>query len=496
MVRGLTLTQRLSATVLLAVGICGASNVCCDKLTRALSGDKVLKSFNPNYEPENQKYWSVSCILTPTCIVVPESSSDVSTAVGILVKNNCEFGIRGGGHTANPGWAGTDAGVLISLSKLNAIEVSKDKQSVVVGAGNRWGDVYAETGKHGVTATGGRVSPVGVSGFLLGGGLHFLMHKEGFAANNVLSYEIVLANGTVSTITKDSAGDLFKALKGGTGNFGIVTSFKLQTFPIDKVYAGNLQYSPEQNDTLFPIMEKYARDGIESDPKTHVIATFGCAPSLGIDMASFYPFYSEPVTTPPPALKPFFDVPTTSNTVAVKTVKDAADELAVGSEARLRYDMRDFTIRANAGLFKQLYEIWHSTTIKLNSTSGWYSSIVYQAISNNMIRASEEKGGNVLGLKPADDPLILVSFQSAWELAKDDKRILSEIENLMKTSMDIAKSQGLLERYIYLNYASSDQKPIEAYGPDQVDFLRKVKAKYDPNRVFERLSRGGFKIPS
>ncbi|CAE6412818.1 unnamed protein product [Rhizoctonia solani] len=496
MVRGFTFTQRLSATVLLAVGVSGLSNICCDKLTKALSGDKVLSSYNPNYGAEKEKYWSLSCILTPTCIVIPESSSDVSTAIGVLVKNKCEFGIRGGGHATNPGWAGTDSGVLISLSKLNAVKVSEDKQSVVVGAGNRWGDVYAEAGKYGVTVTGGRVSPVGVSGFLLGGGLHFLMHKEGFAANSVLSYDIVLANGTVATITKESAGDLFKALKGGTGNFGIVTSFKLQTYPVDKAYAGNLQYAPEQYDKLYPIMEKYARDGIESDPKTHVIATFACAPSQGIDMASFYPFYSEPVTTPPPALKPFFDVPTTLNTVAVKTVKQAADELAVGSEARLSYDMRDFTIRANAGLFKQLFEIWHSTTIKLNSTSGWYSSIVYQAISNNMIRASDEKGGNVLGLKPADDPLILVSFSSGWASKDDDKKVLAELENLTKASMDIAKSQGLLERYIYLNYASSDQKPIEAYGPDQVDFLRKVKAKYDPNRVFEKLSRGGFKIPS
>jgi FAD/FMN-containing dehydrogenase len=80
--------------------------------------------------------------------------------------------------------------VLISLSKLTTIEVSEDKKSVVIGPGNRWGDVYAETEKYGVTVTGGRVSSVGVSGFLLGGGLSFLMHSEGFAANNVLSYEV------------------------------------------------------------------------------------------------------------------------------------------------------------------------------------------------------------------------------------------------------------------------------------------------------------------
>ncbi|CAE6515116.1 unnamed protein product, partial [Rhizoctonia solani] len=200
----------------------------CDRLTASLSREKVFKKLNPGYTLENIKYWSSTCMLKPSCIVVPQSSSDVSTAVKILTTNNCQFAIRGGGHTANPGWAGTNSGVLISLSKLNTIKLSEDKASVVIGAGNRWGDVYAKIGEHGVTVTGGRISSVGVSGFLLGGGLSFLMHKEGFAANNVLSYEIVLANGTVATVTKTSAGDLFKALKGGTGNFGIASSFTLQ----------------------------------------------------------------------------------------------------------------------------------------------------------------------------------------------------------------------------------------------------------------------------
>ncbi|KAG8728362.1 hypothetical protein FRC11_011226, partial [Ceratobasidium sp. 423] len=434
-----------------------------------------------------------TCVLSPACVFVPESPSDVSTAVKVLVENNCEFGVRGGGHTANPGWAGTDSGVLISLSKLNTTEVSEDKESVVIGTGNRWGDVYAKTGQYGVTVTGGRMSSVG----------------------------IVLANGTVATVTEESAGDLFKALKGGTGNFGIVTSFKLRTYPVNNVYAGGLSYSPDQYDTLFPIMETYARKGIESDPKTHVISAFVCVPSQAIDMATFYSFYSEPVTAPPPAIKPFFDVPTIVNTVKVKTVKEAADELGTGSVNGLREDLRTYSIRANAGLYKQLFDIWHSTTGSLNSTSGWFSAIAFQPISNNMIRASDSKGGNVLGLEPASDPLIgrlsirlyhgstkttnrvptvfatlVVNYQFTWALEADDEKIYASIDKLIAASLDIARSQGRLDRYIYLNYASTNQQPLQSYGSTQVDFLRKVKAKYDPNGVFEKLSRGGFKIPS
>ncbi|KAF8754793.1 FAD linked oxidase-like protein, partial [Rhizoctonia solani] len=149
--------------------------------------------------------WRVACLSStarsnPACIFVPESSSDVSVAIKIFVDNNCQFAVRGGGHTTNPGWASTDSGVLVSLSKLTAIEISDDTKSVVIGA-----------------VAGGRASTVGVSGFLLGGGLSFLLHSEGFSANTVLSYEIVLASGEVATVTSKSNKDLFRALKGGQG---------------------------------------------------------------------------------------------------------------------------------------------------------------------------------------------------------------------------------------------------------------------------------------
>ncbi|KAF8686571.1 fad binding protein [Rhizoctonia solani] len=487
--------QRLSTVALLAAGVCGASETCCERLAKGLS-QKVIAPLNPEYVIENNKYWSSRSVLTPSCILVPESSSDVAKALKILVKNNCEFAVRGGGHTANPSWAGTSCGVLISLSKFTDIKVSKDEKSVIVGAGNRWGDVYTETEKYGVTVAGGRVSSVGVSGFLLGGGLSFLMHSEGFAANSVLSYEVVLANGTVSTVTAKSAGDLFKALKGGTGNFGIAASFTLQAYAIKDVYAGNLYYTPDKYDMLFPIMEQFARTGIESDPKTHMISTFISAPSQLLQLAAFYTFYSEPVTAPPPAIQPFFNVPTTVNTVGVKTVKQAVDELGTGDVNGLRQDMRAYSIRANADLYKQLVDHCHSITAELGSTPGWGSAIIFQPISNSMIRASDRKGGNVLGLEPADDPLILVSYQFTWELPQDDEKAYAAANRIIAESMDIAKSQNRLGRYVYLNYASTNQKPIESYGSDQVEFLQKVKAKYDPHRVFEKLCPGGFKVPS
>ncbi|QRW17403.1 FAD-binding domain protein [Rhizoctonia solani] len=357
------------------------------------------------------------------------------------------------------------------------------------------GDVYSKIGEYGITVTGGRLSPIGVSGFLLGGGLSFLMNSEGFGADSVLSYEIVLADGTISTATKESSPDLFKALKGGSSNFGIVTSFKLQAYPIDNVYAGSLHYSPEQYNALFKIMETYAREGIESDPKTHIISNFIYVPSQAIEAATFYSFYPEPVAAPPSAVKPFFDLPTIMNTVKVKTFREALEEYSVGSETKQRYDFRTYTVQADSKLFKQLFDIWRLTVDGLKETPGLASGIVYQAMSSSMIHASDRKGGNVLGLKPAPNTRIIVSYLFSWSLEEDDEKVYETIAKLIAKSTGIAKSKGQLERYIYLNYAGSNQQPIESYGPAQVDFLRKVKSKYDPDSVFEILSCGGFKIP-
>ncbi|KAG8763552.1 hypothetical protein FRC12_008494 [Ceratobasidium sp. 428] len=468
---------------------------CCDQLQAQFkSSSQVTRPLSPGYVSENSAYWSSTCQLAPKCIFTPTSASDVSAAVKILTAGNCEFAVRGGGHTANPGWAGTSNGVLISLSRLKTIRFSEDNTSVFVGAGNRWGDVYTETGKRGVTVAGGRISPVGVSGFLLGGGLSYLMHQKGFAANGVLSYEAT--NGTVVNPSSSSYPDLFKALKGGTGNFGIVTQFQLQTYPINNVYAGNLYYAPTQFDKLFPAVETYARVGAESDPKSHIISAWVNVPSKLLNMATFYAFYSEPVSSPPPAIKPFFDIPTTTNTVRVKTVKDAADELTVGTVNGLRYEIRDYSIRADAVLFKDLFNLFQSTTAYLNTTTGWLSVIAFQPISNSMIRASDASGGNVLGLVPAQDPLIIVNYQFSWLLASDDNRVHTTIDQLMKNSMDLARARGKLADYIYLNYASIGQSVIEAYGADQVSFLQSVKAKYDPTGVFRNLVKGGFKVPT
>lgn len=124
------------------------------------------------------------------------------------------------------------------MSNLTALEVNEDENYVWVGPGHDWGQVFSYLSKFNLAAAGGRLSPVGVPGLLLAGGVNFHGNQHGWAADNVIEYEIVLANGTVKYATACSDADLFWALKGGSSNFGIVTKFKLNTFPSSQVLAG------------------------------------------------------------------------------------------------------------------------------------------------------------------------------------------------------------------------------------------------------------------
>ncbi len=129
-------------------------------------------------------------------------------------------------------------GLLVVMSNLTTLELTSDRKHAWIGPGKTWGDVYQWLDQYELGVAGGRLSPVGVPGLLLAGGVNFHGNQYGWAADNVVEYEIVLANASIKSVTAKSNSDLFWALKGGSSNFGIVTKFKVNTFTSKQVYAG------------------------------------------------------------------------------------------------------------------------------------------------------------------------------------------------------------------------------------------------------------------
>jgi FAD/FMN-containing dehydrogenase len=131
------------------------------------------------------------------------------------------------------------------LSNLTTLSLASDNKTVSIGPAFRWGDVYKYLQQYNLSVAGGRLSPVGVPGLLLGGGINFYGNQVGFSADTVTKYEVVTAKGDIIYATSTANSDLFWALKGGSSNFGIVTRFTMKTFPSKKVWAGIYSVGPD-----------------------------------------------------------------------------------------------------------------------------------------------------------------------------------------------------------------------------------------------------------
>ena len=193
--------------------------------------------------PDDQQYETARAVFNaaidrrPALIARCFTSADVIEAVKFARRENLLLAVRGTGHNV-AGFAVCDDGIVIDLSAMKGIRVDAPARSVRVEAGCNWGEVNDALQPEGLAATGGFVSVTGVSGLTLGGGLGWLVRKHGLALDNLLSAEVVLADGRVVTASARENEDLFWAIRGGGGNFGVVTSFEFRVHPVGTVLAG------------------------------------------------------------------------------------------------------------------------------------------------------------------------------------------------------------------------------------------------------------------
>jgi hypothetical protein len=196
------------------------------------------------YEEARQVY-NAMIDRRPALIARPANADEVAQVVNFARDRDVPLAIRGGGHNG-AGLGTVDDGIVIDLSKLKHIEVDPEARTVRVGGGCTWGEVDAATGEHGLATPSGIISTTGVGGLTLGGGLGHLTRKCGLAIDNLLEAEIVLASGERVTASADENPDLYWAIRGGGGNFGVVTSFVFRLHEVGTVIAGPTFWTVEQ----------------------------------------------------------------------------------------------------------------------------------------------------------------------------------------------------------------------------------------------------------
>jgi FAD/FMN-containing dehydrogenase len=212
--------------------------------TPALAAQQQLGSFGGRLiGPDDSDYDEARSLFNamidkrPALIARCANAGDVTKAVAFAREHGLPIAIRGGAHNG-AGLGSVDDGVVIDLSLMRDVEVDPEARTVRVGGGCTWGEVDAATNEHGLATPSGIISTTGVGGLTLGGGLGHLTRKCGLAIDNLLEAEVVLANGEQVRANADENPDLYWALRGGGGNFGVVTSFLFRLHDVGTVIAG------------------------------------------------------------------------------------------------------------------------------------------------------------------------------------------------------------------------------------------------------------------
>src|SRR3954468_17552054 len=196
----------------------------------------VIQPGDDDYE-EARHVWNGAIDRHPSLIVRAASTDDVVRAVRFATSEGLPIAVRGGSHSV-AGFSTCDDGIVVDLAEMSSVQVDVAGRRAVAGGGTKWKDFDAATQQHGLATTGGLVSSTGVGGFALGGGIGHLVRKHGLTSDNLLSAEVVTADGSVVRASASENAELFWALRGGGGNFGVATSFELALHPVGPTVLG------------------------------------------------------------------------------------------------------------------------------------------------------------------------------------------------------------------------------------------------------------------
>ncbi len=443
------------------------------ELAAQLDGE-VLTDGHADYEGA-RRVWNGMIDKRPALIVRCASTSDVAAALGFAGEHRLELAVRGGGHNV-AGTAVADAGIVVDLSRMRGVRVDLSRRSVTVQGGATWADVDRETQPLGLATPGGAVSETGVAGLALNGGVSSQRRRDGMTIDNLLSADVVLADGRLVHASADENADLFWALRGGGGNFGVVASFEFRLHELGpKVFNQSTAYPVERTRS---VLRAY-RDAVAEVPDEltadAVVWSLPAMPELPehlrglpyVGIESMYagaPAEGERVSAPLRVLDvPLLDM---SDTVEYLDLQRSLDPLF---PAGLRY------------YWKALY-LEELTDEAIDAIASWSEErpsprtiVVLRHLGGAIDRVDAEE--TAFGDRDAE---FMLSIDSTWSDPGDDERNIAWTRAFWEDMRRFARGKayfnfpGLLEE--------GDRGVRESYGANY-HRLAQVKAKYDPENL-------------
>ncbi|KAM7183945.1 hypothetical protein V8F20_012422 [Naviculisporaceae sp. PSN 640] len=465
----------------------------CRALDIAFSGSNVVTLPNNTlgtYELLTEVNYSETCWLAPACIVNPRSANETARIIKIISSVQTKFAVRSGGHKSAPGFASIDgSGILISLANLTTLTLSDDRSSVVVGTGNRWQAVYDFLTPQGLTAVGGRVGMVGVGGFLLGGGVSFMTNERGLGIDNIKSFEVVLADGRIVTASPTQNKDLYRGLRGGSSNFGIVTAFELYAHPLGTITFEARAYSVNQSVAAIRALADYqlSPTGQRADPYSRIDLT------ITKSAVNVLLLHTKPVASPVPAFQPIYKL-SPFTPLAPATNASLSTLLFLSKQAfpneHIRVQGGTFTHTVDANFMVQAYNIFLAETANLptGATATW----VPVAIPATVASFAALNGGNLLGLSAV--PQVWYEWYVNWKNPADDAAVAAVVKSVRQKLDKAARQKGVLLPYLFMNVAGREQNVLASFGRRNLEEIKAVAKKYDYSGVFQRLQNDGYLI--
>ncbi|KAI0379083.1 hypothetical protein F5Y04DRAFT_290559 [Hypomontagnella monticulosa] len=455
-----------------------------DLLKDALPARVITTNAASEYESQRSRPWSQTCWESAAAYVQPVNTQEVAQALSIITKAGSKFAIRTTGHIPNPGFSSVgDTGVVIDLRKLQSLSLDKENGILRTGAGCTWGEVYSYLEENNLSAIGGRDVAVGVAGFLLGGGYSAFPNLHGTGVDGVRGFEVVLADSTIVTANAETNIELYRALKGGGSNFGIVTRFDISVYPLIETQTTINLYNPSDYLNILDATVK-VQDAMEKDPGLNAFTNFNAGFVAVVLLSANRQAEGTREFEPFDKLQSKINqaLPTTNGTLL-----SIANFLKHSAEPGKRL-VGSATTKVSHELYVGVYKCYLDVISKLPSNITLHYTI--QPVSTAGIQAGEDRGGNIMGLEKL--PQCWWVFTAEWPEDGDDAAAQQAINTMTQNTRNIARDKGLLLDYLSMNFANSSQDVLRSYGAENVRRMQETAAKYDPEGVFQKLQNGGF----
>ena len=430
---------------------------------------------DPGYD-EACRIWNAMIERRPALVVRPRDAGDVAACIRFARNSGLPLSVRGGGHNI-AGTALCDGGVMIDFSPRKEVEVDPATAGVRVQPGATWADVDRITQPFGLVVPGGIISATGVAGFTLGGGFGWVTRRYGFAADCLRSVEIVTADGQARRASAEEHPDLFWAIRGGGGNFGVVTSFEFEARPHGPEVVAGLVLHPMAR--AKEVLALFREATAEASDRLCCLLIMRKAPPLpiipeeahGAPVAGIAVCYSGPLDEGEEAVAPIkrFGQPLL-DTIGRKPFAAHQQFLDAGQPFGRRYYWK-------SEYFDALPAAVDDTVIAhAEAITSPHSAMLTMHLGGAAARMPEDQ--TAVGNRRAE---FVFNVQGAWEAPMEDEHHIAWARDFW-SAMRPFSSGGT-----YVNFLTQDadqERVRAAYGPALYDRLAQIKAKYDPENLF------------